>query len=121
MKVFLVAAMALLSTSAFASGGFTCESLDGQVQVNGGYSSAGTWVQSVVIGGESLVKGDDFTADQLYNNGPVFNFKIMDGEYNRILLVVETVAKNDLTAGLVTVNPYSDAEEVKVITCEFSY
>lgn len=123
MKTMIATLALMFSASAFASGSFECKTLDSSVMISGGQSSAGTWVQSVTIDGLSLQRGTDFTADQLYVGSSVFHFTIMDGNYNLTLMQVETVKKNDLSAGIATI-PSTKEDGIaaeKVIVCEFLY
>ncbi len=125
MKISLALAALLVSQSVFASGGFICQTKDKSIVVEGGMSSAGTWVETVSMNGKSLKKTEEFTASQIYLGPRVFNFLVMDGEYNAHLLRVETAVFDDgvngSSKGTVIVNEHQPKQVKKAITCEFLY
>ncbi|MEM7647385.1 MAG: hypothetical protein AAF203_10780, partial [Pseudomonadota bacterium] len=117
-KVLLGLSILMGVSVASASGGFACKSLDGQIKVDGGDSSAGTWVKTVELNGKTLIKETDFTADHLYK-GSHFSFLIMDQFRNVSLLRVETkpVPGNEFQfMGTALVN---GVDQTQAIVCEF--
>jgi hypothetical protein len=123
MKVFMTLAFLLGSTCAMAVGGFECSTKDNLTRIIGNSGSAGTWITGVTIDGVNLTEKAEYTADSLYVGQSSFSFIVMDENYNRTLLQVETVKRGDYASGL-SWQPSFDLgadENIQTIACEFTY
>lgn len=123
MKVLVFFAVLLGSTSAMAVGGFECNTKDNLTKIVGNSGSAGTWITEVTINGAQLAEKTEYTAESLYVGQSSFNFIVMDENYNRTLLQVETVKRNDFASGLAWQPSFqANADEnIQTISCEFTY
>lgn len=106
-----------------ASGSFSCSSADGKLLVEGGDSSAGTWVNTVTLNKKNLVKDKEFKAAQVYKGQSQFSFLVMDENLSATLARVETLRHGSLASGLWIKSSAGDGsdDEAVPVKCEFAY